>query len=281
MGVHPTHCGDFAAHAGGPDVLLAELRALLEDGCRDGKVVAVGEVGLDYDRHGLATILVCSSFVWDRAGVQHYAGKHSCKARVKFMHEGALLSLLLHGVGGCRRLHFCDEAVGCWDGQTRHTQRRPHLQLTSQPVHSIAGSLHGAGGCRRLHFCDAVAQRRGFEAQLGLARHAGLPLFLHMRAAAADFMDIMRCSAAGDPGARVFCGVVHSFTGTVEELGALLALQPPLAIGALAWPHQADRTILMQSLVRQRDACMHLEGAGGSRVCQDGCALVLQARLTL
>lgn len=106
------------------------------------------------------------------------------------------------------------------------------------------------GACRRLHFCDAEAQRRGFEAQLGLARHAGLPLFLHMRAAAADFTDIMRRSAGGGWGEeRAYRGVVHSFTGSVEELRALLALQPPLAIGALAWPHQAGRCTIMHCSV--------------------------------
>jgi len=105
---------------------------------------------------------------------------------------------------------------------------------------------------RRLHFCDAAAQRRAFEAQLGLAAAARLPLFLHMRAAAPDFLDIMRRAAPGagpaapsgggaeavmEEGtveeARACAGVVHSFTGARVELDALLALRPPLAIGAL------------------------------------------------
>ena len=87
----------------------------------------------------------------------------------------------------------------------------------------------------RLQFCDAATQRRFFEAQLGLAVAAGLPLFLHMRAAAADFVEVMRRNAGGLTQRRragECAGVVHSFTGTREELDAVLALDPPLAIGA-------------------------------------------------
>ncbi|PNH09665.1 putative deoxyribonuclease TATDN1 [Tetrabaena socialis] len=127
VGCHPTRCGEFEAHPDGPEACLQELLAVLREGQALGKVVAVGECGLDYDR---------------------------------------------------------------------------------------------------LHFCDAETQKKFFMAQFRLAAESGLPMFLHLRAAADDFLDIVRQHAADFPRG----GVVHSFDGTADEARRILAM-PQLAIG--------------------------------------------------
>lgn len=74
----------------------------------------------------------------------------------------------------------------------------------------------------RLQFCTEGTQKKWFEAQLcELSDALHLPLFLHMREAAGDFMDIMSRNRAhwAQNG-----GVVHSFTGTPDDVQSILAL---------------------------------------------------------
>jgi Tat protein secretion system quality control protein TatD with DNase activity len=61
--------------------------------------------------------------------------------------------------------------------------------------------------------------------QLALAKKYHLPLFLHSRAAHADFVKILREEGFHDGGKSVGAkgGVVHSFTGTVEEVIELVS----------------------------------------------------------
>jgi TatD DNase family protein len=74
-------------------------------------------------------------------------------------------------------------------------------------------------------FSPRDQQRRAFGAQLGLAAELGLPVFLHERAAHADFVAILREHRASLPGA-----VVHCFTGDEAELERYLELDAHIGI---------------------------------------------------
>ncbi|XP_017031055.1 deoxyribonuclease TATDN1 [Drosophila kikkawai] len=97
-------------------------------------------------------------------------------------------------------------------------------QLRSK-IEANPGKVLAIGECGldydRLHFCDAETQRLYFEKQLDLAAEFGLPLFLHMRNAGADFMAILERNR--DKMKQCGGGVVHSFTGTLEEAQSILA----------------------------------------------------------
>ena len=78
----------------------------------------------------------------------------------------------------------------------------------------------------RLMRADAETQRVAFRLQLALAKKHHLPLFLHSRAAHADFVAILREEGFGEDGGRAVGGrggVVHSFTGTTEEIVELVS----------------------------------------------------------
>jgi TatD DNase family protein len=72
----------------------------------------------------------------------------------------------------------------------------------------------------RLFMSPKDQQLKYFEAQLDIATELQLPLFLHMRAAADDFERLLRPRLAKLPKS----GVVHSFTGSLEEMRSLVDL---------------------------------------------------------
>ena len=72
----------------------------------------------------------------------------------------------------------------------------------------------------RLHFAGKEQQLKYFEAQLDIAIKVQLPLFLHSRAAGEDFERLLSARLPHLPKR----GLVHSFTGTMEEMKSLVAL---------------------------------------------------------
>lgn len=115
------------------------------------------------------------------------------------------------------------------------------LQFTTHPsgaasllssLHALAASASASGHCcafgeigldyDRLSHCDAATQRTYFSAQLSLAATLDLPLFLHSRGAAADFAALLAPPLRA--GRLPRGGLVHSFTGSLAEMQALLAL---------------------------------------------------------
>lgn len=72
----------------------------------------------------------------------------------------------------------------------------------------------------RLFLSPKETQLKYFEAQLDLAMELGMPLFLHSRACSEDFERLLRPRLDRLPKR----GLVHSFTGTIEEMQRLVEM---------------------------------------------------------
>jgi len=128
----------------------------------------------------------------------------------------------------------------------------PHLaeQADDDALKRLA-ALHAeplvvaAGECGLDYFRDLSPrpdQRRAFEAQLELARVAGLPIFLHQRDAHSDFRTIL--SEFRD---RLGPVVVHCFTDTRKALFDYLDLD--CHIGITGWVCDERRGLELKELV--------------------------------
>lgn len=72
----------------------------------------------------------------------------------------------------------------------------------------------------RFYLAEKEEQLKYFEAQLDVAVQVQLPLFLHSRAASEDFEKLLGRRLQDLPKR----GLVHSFTGTIEEMKRLVAM---------------------------------------------------------
>ena len=129
----------------------------------------------------------------------------------------------------------------------------------------------------RLHYASKEVQNRVFAEQLKLAPSINLPLFLHSRNASADFVQHLRetkaiwdryseecnskpntCDQNQQRPQIPFTGVVHSFTGTADELKELLDLGLFIGLNGCSFKTQENidvaKQVPLSNLLLESDA---------------------------
>lgn len=100
----------------------------------------------------------------------------------------------------------------------------------------------------RLHFCNKTVQLHSFAEQLKVAAsmEPQLPLFLHSRAAAADFARLMKDAFGPRLENLKRGGVVHSFTGSLEEMRELLDLGLYIGINGCSFKTEENCAVVKE-----------------------------------
>ncbi|PNS14013.1 hypothetical protein CAC42_6526 [Sphaceloma murrayae] len=94
----------------------------------------------------------------------------------------------------------------------------------------------------RLQLCDKETQLEFFKLQLDLAVELQLPLFLHSRAAADDFEEILSKRLDELPKR----GCVHSFTGTKEEMERIVKMGFDIGINGCSLKTQENLDVMKE-----------------------------------
>lgn len=127
--------------------------------------------------------------------------------------------------------------VGCHPTRSSEPTKKPEGVYMKSIDDLITAHLSGpgrvvaVGECGldydRLHFADKETQKKAFREQLELAKKHHLPLFLHSRAAHADFVALLTEAGMHENGGEAIggkSGVAHSFTGETSEMEELVSM---------------------------------------------------------
>ena len=144
------------------------------------------------------------------------------------------------------------------------------LALTSKNAgHAVAFGEIGLD-YDRLYLTEKEPQLKYFEAQLDVAVRVQLPLFLHSRAAGEDFERLLASRLVQLPKK----GLVHSFTGTIEEMQRLVDLGLDIGINGCSMKTEKNldvvRAVPLERLQIETD---------GPWVCQVLCPMLMCACL--
>ncbi|KAG5440893.1 hypothetical protein PCK2_000048 [Pneumocystis canis] len=121
--------------------------------------------------------------------------------------------------------------VGCHPTRVIEFEKYPHgpdqylndiymLALSGKKMGKVVSLGEIGLDYDRLNYASKTLQTTYFKKQLSIAPDLNLPLFLHSRAAADDFITILTPFLSQLPKK----GCVHSFTGTLEEMQKYISL---------------------------------------------------------
>ncbi|KAJ2808021.1 hypothetical protein H4R20_001041 [Coemansia guatemalensis] len=147
---------------------------------------------------------------------------------VGMMVTGGSLKESAEAVQLCRQHPGLFSTAGCHPTRSNEVDDHPggadaYFAELRQLIDENRDKIVAVGECGldydRLQFSDKAAQNKYFLRQFELAEATGLPMFLHNRNTDGDFVRVIRENRH-----RFTGGVVHSFTGSVDEARELLAL---------------------------------------------------------